>query len=157
MFKLWSVFKSQSPKRSKGVTKKCRPWQQAPAGPHLCGLHPGQPPSLIPMAPWGSSLCTQGMFGEHMHESVRVSFLTSVGFSHTTLLLTHQEDWTRGLPRSGIHDILWARTPSMPILQLCETWCFGGVWKAFPGDPSYGCSEGRDREGTGSSLSLSQH
>lgn len=89
--------------------------------------------------------------------SSQVPLLTSVGFFNNILLLTHQEGTGPEVSLVRNHDILRARIPSVPILQLCGSWCFGGVWSAFPGDTSYRCSKGRERERRGSSLSLSQH
>lgn len=65
--------------------RHCSRHWQAPASPACTQV------SVYPSLPWphGAPLCTQEMFGEHMHELVSV--LTSVGFSNTTHLLTHQE------------------------------------------------------------------
>lgn len=113
------------------------PWQ-APAPPARTQVN------LYASSPWphGNCLVNPGM-------NQGVSFLTSVGFTTTALLL---QDRTGGLPHSQIYDNLWARTPSMPVLQLCRTWCFGGIWTAFLGMPVMGIA----REGKGKGQGLAR-
>lgn len=87
-----------------------------------------------------------------------MSLLTCVGFSDTTRLLTHQEG--TGPEASVVQeskDTPGTRGPSMPILQLCGTWCLLGIQRAFPGDASYGGRKEGRKEGRAPGPSLSQH